>query len=71
MRNILTYEDKHNARVKITVTKVKDKERLLKSGLWFAGKRHHLDSFVDINPDTLCLTYCYWKHLTVNCLNAD
>lgn len=56
---------------KIMVTKQEDKDKLLKKGLRFRGKRYREDSLVIISPDKFCPTWCYWGHITLNCPNVD
>lgn len=71
MEIIVADKDKHNASAKITVTNAEDKDRLLKSDQWFGGRRHRVDSFVDISTATLCPTCSYWGHLNIYCPNPD
>lgn len=71
MEAILADLEKKMASVKITVMSAKDKDKVIKNGIWFGSKRHPADSFTGINPDRLSTVCCHWGYITLKLLNMD
>lgn len=58
------------ASIKLTLTNQEDKDQIIKYGIWFGGRRHRADNFVEISPNTVCSTSCHWCYITLQCPNV-
>lgn len=63
--------ENRTASIKLTLTKLEEKDQMIKQGIWFRGRRHRTDNFVEIILDTVYSTCCHWGHITLQCPNRD
>lgn len=55
---ILADTGNRTASVKVTVMRIENRDSILKNGIWFGGKGHCTNGYIEIYPDTLC-AICY------------
>lgn len=71
MTEIIEKVEKQMASVKLTFTSQEEKDRIIKYCIWFGGRRHHANNFIEISPETLCSTCCHCGYITLQCPNVD
>lgn len=53
--------------IKITMMNSEGKDKVIKSGILFSGKRHGPDGFTEISKYTICIVCCHWGPNTLQC----
>lgn len=71
MVGIMGKGEQQTARVKLTITSQEKKDRIIKTMIWFEDRKHRVDNFVKISPDTFCSTCCHWRHIPLQCPDPD
>lgn len=67
MTTVLAAQERVIAIFKRNFTSMTDKDKLLKNSLWVRYKRHKVNCFVNMSPDTQCLMFCYSDDIKLNC----
>lgn len=71
METILPNPERRKVNVKIVVTNVEDCDPITKHSICFGSKHHRTDHIMAISQGTLCVIFCQWRHITLQCQDIE